>query len=106
MIDLEKDMRKEFERCVNELKEPLLDMSKEYSTGVIMGAMLEVSLRMLLMSVGTAGALKIFGASVANIAELGPLIDKMVESGAVVDPLDFTSITGVRIVPDPEETIH
>ena len=55
MIDLEKDMRKEFERCVNELKDPLLDMSKEYSTGIIMGAMLEVSLRMLLMSVGTAG---------------------------------------------------
>jgi hypothetical protein len=24
----------------------------------------------------------------------------------VVDPLDFTSISGVRIVPDPEETIH
>ena len=103
---VEKDLRKEFEDCVNELKEPLLDMSKEYPTGVIMGAMLEVSLRMLMMSVGTAGTLKIFGASVANIAELGPLIDKMVESGAVVDPLDFTSITGIRIVPDPEETIH
>ena len=103
---VEKDLRKEFEDCVNELKEPLLDMSKEYPTGVIMGAMLEVSLRMLMMSVGTAGTLKIFGASVANIAELGPLIDKMVESGAVVDPLDFTSITGIRIVPEAGETIH
>ena len=51
---LENDMRKEFEDCVNELKEPLLDMSKEYSTGVLMGALLEVSLRMIMMSVGTA----------------------------------------------------
>ena len=100
------DLKKEFEDCVNELKEPLLDISKQYPTGVLMGALLEVSLRMIMMSVGTAGTLKIFGASVANIAELGPLIDKMVESGAVVDPLDFTSITGIRIVPDPEETIH
>ena len=63
---LENDMRKEFEDCVNELKEPLLDMSKEYSTGVLMGALLEVSLRMIMMSVGTAGALKIFGGSIAN----------------------------------------
>ena len=85
---VEKDLRKEFEDCVNELKEPLLDISKEYPTGVIMGA------------------LKIFGASVANIAELGPLIDEMVKSGTVVDPLDFTSITGIRIVPEAEETIH
>ena len=103
---LENDMRKEFEDCVNELKEPLLDMSKEYSTGVLMGALLEVSLRMIMMSVGTAGALKIFGGSVANIAELGPLIDEMVKSGAVTDPLDFSTITGVRIVPDPGDTIH
>ena len=103
---IENDMRKEFEDCVNELKEPLLDMSKEYSTGVLMGALLEVSLRMIMMSVGTAGALKIFGGSIANIAELGPLIDEMVKSGAVTDPLDFSAITGVRIVPDPGDTIH
>ena len=103
---LENDMRKEYEDCVNELKEPLLDMSKEYSTGVLMGALLEVSLRMIMMSVGTAGALKIFGGSIANIAELGPLIDEMVKSGAVTDPLDFSTITGVRIVPEPDDTIH
>tara|TARA_R110002124_G_C8624710_1_gene486704 strand:+ start:211 stop:522 length:312 start_codon:yes stop_codon:yes gene_type:complete len=100
------DLKKEFEDCVNELKEPLLDISKQYPTGVLMGALLEVSLRMIMMSVGTAGTLKIFGGSVANIAELGPLIDEMMKSGTVVDPLDFTSISGVRIVPDPEETIH
>ena len=100
------DLKKEFENCVNELKEPLLDISKQYPTGVLMGALLEVSLRMIMMSVGTAGALKIFGGSVANIAELGPLIDEMMKSGTVVDPLDFTSISGVRIVPDPAETIH
>ncbi len=100
------DLKKEFEDCVNELKEPLLDISKQYPTGVLMGALLEVSLRMIMMSVGTAGALNVFGGSVANIAELGPLIDEMMKSGTVVDPLDFTSISGVRIVPDPEETIH
>lgn len=100
------DLKKEFEDCVKELKEPLLDISKQYPTGVLMGALLEVSLRMIMMSVGTAGTLKIFGGSVANIAELGPLIDEMMKSGTVVDPLDFTSISGVRIVPDPEETIH
>jgi|TARA_R110000803_G_C11881969_1_gene309853 hypothetical protein len=105
-MPLNKDMLKEFEDCVNELKEPLLDMAKEYPTGVLMGAMLEVSLRMIMMSVGSSGALKIFGGSVANIAELGPLIDAMVQSGTVVDPLDFTQITGVRIVPDPDSTIH
>ena len=67
-MPLNKDMLKEFEDCVNELKEPLLDMAKEYPTGVLMGAMLQ--------------------------------------SGTVVDPLDFTQITGVRIVPDPDSTIH
>ena len=100
------DLKKEFENCVNELKEPLLDISKQYPTGVLMGALLEVSLRMIMMSVGTAGALKIFGGSIANIAELGPLIDEMGKSGAVTDPLDFSTITGVGIVPEPDDTIH
>ena len=90
------DMRKEFEDCVNEFKEPLLELSKQYSTGVLMGSLLEVSLRMIMLSVGTAGALKIFGQSVANIAELGPLIDEMIASGIVTDPLDFTEIMGQR----------
>ena len=36
------DLKKEFENCVNELKEPLLDISKQYPTGVLMGALLKL----------------------------------------------------------------
>ena len=103
---MDKEFLEHFEKCIKELKPTVLEMSKEYKSGVLMGAMLEVSLRMLMLSMGSSGALRIFAGSVANISTIGPLIDEMIRSGSVVDPLDFTQIAGIRIVPDPEDTIH
>jgi|TARA_R100001530_G_scaffold125979_1_gene94667 hypothetical protein len=102
----DKEFLKLFEECVKEIKPAVLELSKEYKTGVLMGAMLEVSLRMLMLSMGSSGALRIFAGSVANISTIGPLVDEMIRAGKGVDPLDFTQITGVKIVPDPDETIH
>lgn len=103
---MDKEFLEHFEKCIKELKPTVLEMSKEYKSGVLMGAMLEVSLRMLMLSMGSSGALRIFAGSVANISTIGPLIDEMIRSGSVVDPLDFTQIKGLRIVPEPHDTIH
>ena len=102
----DKEFLNQFEKCISDLRPAILEVSKGHKTGVLMGAMLEVSLRMLLLSMGSAGALRIFGGSVANISTIGPLIDEMIKSGSVVDPLDFTQITGIKIVPDSNDTIH
>ena len=77
---MDKEFLEHFEKCIKELKPTVLEMSKEYKSGVLMGAMLEVSLRMLMLSMGSSGALRIFAGSVANISTICPLIDEMIRS--------------------------
>ena len=99
------DKMKEFDECISDIHKEVLKLSQTHNTNVVMSAMLEISLRMILLSMGTSGLLRLFSGSVANVSMYGPLIDEMLRVGDRVDPLNFKEFQNLKLVPD-EETVH
>ena len=64
-----------FTKCIEEMREPITELSKKYPVDIINSAMLELGLRMLLMRTGTMSTLHMFSSAVATILEKGPLVE-------------------------------
>ncbi len=64
-----------FTKCIEEMREPITELSKKYPVDIINSAMLELALRMLLMRTGTMSTLHMFSSAVATILEKGPLVE-------------------------------
>ena len=64
-----------FTKCIEEMREPITELSKKYPVDIINSAMLELALRMLLMRTGTTSTLHMFSSAVATILEKGPLVE-------------------------------
>ena len=64
-----------FTKCIEEMREPITELSKKYPVDIINNAMLELALRMLLMRTGTTSTLHMFSSAVATILEKGPLVE-------------------------------
>jgi hypothetical protein len=95
----------DIDRCIIAMDTPVREMCEKFPPNVVMSSMLEVSLRMFLLSAGSAGVLKIFAGAVGNVSTMGPLVDAMIQAGQTADPLNFKDFTNLNIVPT-DETVH
>ena len=68
------------------LLEPL---ANKYPNHVINGSMLELALRMILMSEGSLTTLHMLGATVANLVEKGAMIEAYMKSDNELDESDW-----------------
>ena len=68
-----------FTKCIEEMRQPILELGKKYPQDVVNNAMIELGLRMLLLRVGTTHTLHMFSSTVASILEKGPLIDALLD---------------------------
>ena len=73
------EMDKIFQECIEEMRKPIVELSKKYPTHLINGAMIELGLRMMLMDSGTTNTLHMFSSTVAAILEKGPLVEAFVD---------------------------
>ena len=89
-----------FTKCIEEMREPITELSKKYPVDIINSAMLELSLRMLLMRTGTTSTLHMFSSAVATILEKGPLVETFGKDNEL-DEVDWLE-NGTLIKP----TIH
>ena len=77
-----------FTKCIEEMREPITELSKKYPVDIINSAMLELALRMLLMRTGTTSTLHIFSSAVATILEKGPLVEAFTQDNEL-DEVDW-----------------
>jgi hypothetical protein len=77
-----------FTKCIEEMREPITELSKKYPVDIINSAMLELALRMLLMRTGTMSTLHMFSSAVATILEKGPLVEAFGQDNAL-DEVDW-----------------
>jgi len=82
------DYEKKVADCIEEMKDPIVALSKKHGVDVINGAMLELSLRMFLMRTGSTQVLHMFASTVSNLIEKGPLIEVYMED-ADLDEVDW-----------------
>ena len=73
------EMNKIFQEFNEDMRKPIVELSKKYPTHLINGAMIELGLRMMLMDSGTTNTLHMFSSTVASILEKGPLIDALLD---------------------------
>ena len=73
------EMDKIFQECIEDMRKPIVELSKKYPTHLINGAMIELGLRMMLMDSGTVNTLHMFSSTVAAILEKGPLVEAMLD---------------------------
>ena len=71
------EMDKLFQECIEDMRKPIVELSKKYPTHLINGAMIELGLRMMLMDSGTTNTLHMFSSTVAAILEKGPLVEAL-----------------------------
>ena len=64
-----------FTKCIEEMRQPILELGKKYPQDIVNNAMIELGLRMLLLRVGTTHTLHMFSSTVAAILEKAPLVD-------------------------------
>ena len=89
-----------FTKCIEEMREPITELSKKYPVDIINSAMLELALRMLLMRTGTMSTLHMFSSAVATILEKGPLVEAFTKDNEL-DEVDWLE-NGTLIKP----TLH
>ena len=89
-----------FTKCIEEMREPITELSKKYPVDIINSAMLELALRMLLMRTGTTSTLHMFSSAVATILEKGPLVEAFAQDNEL-DEVDWLE-NGTLIKP----TLH
>ena len=77
-----------FTKCIEEMREPITELSKKYPVDIINSAMLELALRMLLMRTGTTSTLHMFSSAVATILEKGPLVEAFTQDNEL-DEIDW-----------------
>jgi hypothetical protein len=77
-----------FTKCIEEMREPITELSKKYPVDIINSAMLELALRMLLMRTGTTSTLHMFSSAVATILEKGPLVEAFTKDNEL-DEVDW-----------------
>ena len=77
-----------FTKCIEEMREPITELSKKYPVDIINSAMLELALRMLLMRTGTTSNLHIFSRAVSTILEKGPLVEAFTQDNEL-DEVDW-----------------
>ncbi len=77
-----------FTKCIEEMREPITELSKKYPVDIINSAMLELALRMLLMRTGTMSTLHMFSSAVATILEKGPLVEAFTKDNEL-DEVDW-----------------
>jgi hypothetical protein len=77
-----------FTKCIEEMREPITELSKKYPVDIINSAMLELALRMLLMRTGTTSTLHMFSSAVATILEKGPLVEAFAQDNEL-DEVDW-----------------
>ena len=77
-----------FTKCIEEMREPITELSKKYPVDIINSAMLELALRMLLMRTGTTSTLHMFSSAVATILEKGQLVEAFTQDNEL-DELDW-----------------
>jgi len=77
-----------FTKCIEEMREPITELSKKYPVDIINSAMLELALRMLLMRTGTTSTLHMFSSAVATILEKGPLVEAYTQDNEL-DEVDW-----------------
>ena len=75
--------------CIGDMKEPIVQLAKKYPAEIINGAMLELSLRMILLQHGSRQALHMLAATTANLLEKGPMIEAYVDNDNEIDESDW-----------------
>ena len=65
-----------FADCCADLKEPIAELSKKYPINMIHSALMEVGLRMSMLSMGTENTMAIFETIMSNLGGYGTLIDE------------------------------
>jgi hypothetical protein len=73
----DKQYRASFEACVESLRDPLLDVSKDYDTDVIISALYEIGMRLSLLKYGTMGSFGLLADVLHTFTTAGPMIDEM-----------------------------
>ena len=84
-----KDIEKQMADCIGEMRQPLTALATRYPNHVINGSMLELALRMILMSEGSLTTLHMLGATVANLVEKGAMIEAYVKNDNELDESDW-----------------
>ena len=94
------EMDKIFQECIEDMRKPIVELSKKYPTHLINGAMIELGLRMMLIDSGTVNTLHMFSSTVAAILEKGPLV------GAFTDRHDIDEFDWLKNGNLLKPTIH
>ena len=69
--------RANFEACVEELREPLITVSKNYDIDVMISSLYEIGMRLSLLKYGTMGSFGLLADVLHTFTSAGPLIDEM-----------------------------
>ena len=81
-------LEEQFAKCIEDMRKPIVELSKYYPMNVINSAMIELGLRMLLMSNGTTATLHMFSHAVVAILEKGPLVEAFTKENEL-DEVDW-----------------
>jgi hypothetical protein len=73
----EETYRLEFEKAVEELKPAILEASANYSTDVLVSAMIEVGMRLSFLKYGTMGMVSLLADILHTTATSGAMIEEM-----------------------------
>ena len=69
--------RADFEACVEDLREPLIKVSKNYDIDVLISSLYEIGMRLSLLKYGTMGSFGLLADVLHTFTASGPLIDEM-----------------------------
>jgi|TARA_E500000318_G_scaffold62573_2_gene57903 hypothetical protein len=69
--------RANFEACVEDLREPLIKVSKDYDIDVLISSLYEIGMRLSLLKYGTMGSFGLLADVLHTFTSAGPLIDEM-----------------------------
>lgn len=73
----DKKFRADFEKCVDDMREPLTELSNTYDTDVMISALYEVGMRLSLLKYGTMGSFGLLADVLHTFSTAGPMVDEM-----------------------------
>lgn len=98
-----------FVECIDALRDPIANLCKDYPLPIVESALIEVGMRMSLISSGNYNTMKLFATIVHNVATLGQMIEKDIQAahneGRQVSPFDDWNYNR-NITPKKNDTIH
>lgn len=69
--------REQFEKCVEDMRKPMVDLGTQYETEVLISSLFEVGMRLAILKYGTTGLMGLLGDVLQTMSSSGQMIEEM-----------------------------